>query len=379
MRIAFLSKRRYMGKDLIADRFGRFYELPRQLALLGHVVRGYCLDYHRMGAGRWEHPIDPGELVWQSRSLGRLPPLGLSRYLIWLHQQLREFRPDVLVGASDIPQLVLTHRLASMLGLPFALDLYDDFEGYGQAYIPGFVSALKAATRAADLLTVVSEPLKQKMEARYRVHAPVRVLPNAVDKAVFVPGSRVAARRRLQLPESARLIGTAGGLSRKKGVATLYSAWPEIASACPDAHLVVAGSIDRHLSVPPGPRVHHLGPLPHAEVAELFRALDVGVVTVLDSTFGRHCFPQKAYEMIACGLPLVAADIGVMSDLLADLPRARFAPRDHRALAQAVIHQLNCPTRLTPSMPDWKQLAVQLASDLSGLSSSEARGRIHRS
>jgi hypothetical protein len=41
MRIAFLCKRQYMGKDVILDRYARLYEIPYQLARLGHTVRGY--------------------------------------------------------------------------------------------------------------------------------------------------------------------------------------------------------------------------------------------------------------------------------------------------------------------------------------------------
>ena len=39
MKILVLSKRQYMGKDLLEDRFGRFWELPLELAQLGHDVQ----------------------------------------------------------------------------------------------------------------------------------------------------------------------------------------------------------------------------------------------------------------------------------------------------------------------------------------------------
>ena len=45
MRILVLTKRQYMGKDLLDDRFGRFRELPLELARLGHQVHGLCLSY----------------------------------------------------------------------------------------------------------------------------------------------------------------------------------------------------------------------------------------------------------------------------------------------------------------------------------------------
>lgn len=45
MRIAVFWKRRYMGQDVISDRYARLYELPRGLAELGHEVRVFCLSY----------------------------------------------------------------------------------------------------------------------------------------------------------------------------------------------------------------------------------------------------------------------------------------------------------------------------------------------
>ena len=47
MRILVLTKRQYMGKDLIDDRFGRFRELPLESARLGHELRGLCLNYRQ--------------------------------------------------------------------------------------------------------------------------------------------------------------------------------------------------------------------------------------------------------------------------------------------------------------------------------------------
>ena len=36
MKILVLTKRQYMAKDLIDDHFGRFWEVPFELAALGH-------------------------------------------------------------------------------------------------------------------------------------------------------------------------------------------------------------------------------------------------------------------------------------------------------------------------------------------------------
>ncbi|HEY3520428.1 MAG TPA: glycosyltransferase, partial [Rhodanobacteraceae bacterium] len=141
MRIAFLCKRRYMSKDVIVDRYARLYEIPFQLAKLGHEVRGYCLSYGVATEGEWEHEAAPGKLHWESRSLGRWKLPTLATYPHYVLRHVRGFRPDMIIGASDIPHVVLGAWVAKRLGVPFAADLYDNFEGFGQARIPGFVPA----------------------------------------------------------------------------------------------------------------------------------------------------------------------------------------------------------------------------------------------
>lgn len=367
MRIAFFCKRRYMGKDVILDRYARLYEIPYQLAKLGHDVRGYCLDYHASKepvrgmfnpakCSKWEHDVDPGSLSWQSQSLGSFNLPSLFGYPGYLLRQLREFRPNLLIGASDIPHVVLARWLSHHLSVPYWADLYDNFEGFGQARIPGFVRALRHAVRKASLVTTTSTPLRQMVVSDYAAHGTVISMPSSVDLQMFSPGSKVAARQRLGLPIDARLIGTAGGLYQDKGIEPLYLAWHGLAQAHPDLHLVLAGPFRKELPPPTGDRVHYLGNVTHTQVADLFRALDVGVISILDTPFGRYCFPQKAYEMLACGLPVAVTDIGEMSTLFASVPEARFPANDAAALTRVLAGQLDRP--VTPQIPihDWQAL-----------------------
>lgn len=360
MRIAFLCKRRYTGKDVIFDRYGRLYEFPRQLALRGYDVRCYCVDYHGRGRGKWMHNASPGTLIWNSWPLG--PPWvpAMMSYPWHLLKLLRKFNPDLIFGASDIPNVVLTQWLAGKLKRPYVVDLYDNFESFGQARIPFFNTLLAHAVRKASLVLTVSEPLRRKVQRDYAPLGNVEVFPNAINKDDFIHCDRTAAREELGLPVNAKLIGTAGGLSRMKGLATLYTAWPLIESSLPNAHLVLAGPIDPSFPPPLGPRVHYLGTLPSQTVATLYNALDIGVVTLLDDAFGCFCFPQKAYEMMACGLPLVSANVGVMADLLHGTPSSLYrhdAPDD---LLRAVLEQIQHPTPQQLQISDWQEIVANL-------------------
>lgn len=358
MRIAFLCKRRYMGKDVILDRYARLYEIPRQLACLSHEVKGYCLSYQGHDAGNWVHEAASGSLTWHSRSLGKWIVPALAAYPARLLGELRQFKPDALIGASDIPHVALGAWLSRKLDIPYVADLYDNFEGFGQARIPGMVGALRRSVRAAALVTTTSEPLRRLVVESYGAAGHVMAMPSAVDKQVFRQYDKQESRQELGLPLDAFLIGTAGGLYQDKGIGTLYEAWPEIAGALPQAHLVLAGPCD---IPPPGAgRVHYLGQLPHATTAKLFGALDLGVIYLRDTPFGRYCFPQKAYEMMACGLPLVAARVGVMPDLLTSAPDSLYDADSAGDLARAVRAQAQALKLADVAIEDWAQIVGRM-------------------
>lgn len=362
MRIAFLCKRRYMGKDVVLDRYARLYEIPRQLARLGHHVRGFCMDYHSPSSGEWAHDAAPGSLSWESHSLDALKLPKLISYPGKLLHTLRTFQPALLIGASDIPHVVLASWLAKRLGIPYAVDLYDNFEGFGQARIPGFVPALRHATRHAAVVATTSEPLRKLILQEYQAKGEVIAMPSSVELGVFHPGDKLAARRRFGLPIDARLVGTAGGLYRDKGIEPLYRAWATLATTEPELHLVLAGPYRAEFPPPHGERIHYLGNLPHSSVADLFRALDVGIISVLDTPFGRYCFPQKAYEMLACDLPVVAASVGAMKDLFSVTPHLLFEPGDAAGLSRSVVQQLENPVTTRVPIQDWETLIPKLES-----------------
>jgi glycosyltransferase involved in cell wall biosynthesis len=184
-------------------------------------------------------------------------------------------------------------------------------------------------------------------------------MPSTIDKAVFRSRPKAEARAALGLPLDAKLIGTAGGLHRDKGVGTLYDAWTRLVDD-PNIHLVLAGPAGRDCPPPQGDRVHYLGMLPHAQVAELFAALDVGVIYLRDTVFGRYCFPQKAYEMAACGCAIVAGRVGAMAHALRQCPQCLYRPDDAEDLARCIRRQLEHAERPQLHIDDWRTIIARL-------------------
>ena len=87
--------------------------------------------------------------------------------------------------------------LARRLGVPFVADLYDNFEGFGQARIPGFVRAFRSAVRRAHLVFTTSEPLREMVEKQYRPEGRVIAMPSTVDTSVFCARDKQLCRQEL--------------------------------------------------------------------------------------------------------------------------------------------------------------------------------------
>src|SRR5690606_20124221 len=188
MKIAFLCKRQYMSKDVILDKYARLYEIPNQLAHLGHEVECFCLSYQSHSEGTWDESSQQKKLIWHSKSYKGFKKVGLLTYPFLLLQRLKQYQPDIIIAASDIPHVVWGALCAKQLEVPFMADLYDNFEGFWQARIPGLRHLLRNAVRQANLVTTTSQPLADLVTQDYAAKGKVISMPSTIDKNIFLSG-----------------------------------------------------------------------------------------------------------------------------------------------------------------------------------------------
>lgn len=369
MRVLVLCKRRYTGKDLLSDRYGRLYELPKALASFGHQVAGLALSY-RLGDPIGDS-LPPKDVVdWHAGYALPWPPT----YLRQLEKLVQRFDPEMVWASSDVLHVILADRLAVRMGLPLVIDLYDDYEAFGLARLPGLTLRYRRACARADALTVVTHSLGKIMATRLSRPVPVNIIGNGVAPGSFRMRSKPEARTRLGLPQDCVLIGSAGALDASRGVQHLVNAFQRIRQDRTDTRLVLAGPRDRAFRPSGIEGIIDLGVLPHEEMPWLFSALDVGVVCNRDSKFGRACYPMKLAEMIACGVPVVAASVGDVPRILAYREQCLYSPDDSVQLAQRVRSQITNPMRADPeSVPTWHELGQLLSRTLESVSAARDR------
>jgi teichuronic acid biosynthesis glycosyltransferase TuaC len=363
MKILVLTKRQYMGKDLLDDRFGRFRELPLELARLGHVIMGLATSYRQRSEGTAidSDPPPNGQVIWQSFNL-------TNRFVPHLQQLFHraigiatEFNPDLIWACSDAYHAIFGAWLAERVRTKCVIDLYDNFEAFTATKIPGISSLFRRSTRRVQGVTCFSQLMADHVVQNYKRQKPTAVIESAVQKALFRSQDQGECRRRLKLPDEAHIIGTAGALHTSRGIDTLFQAYEHLAAENENLHLALAGPRERGVCIPNGPRVHDFGILPHDEVPCFINSLNVAVVCYRRSTQGDFSLPQKAYEMVACRVPLIAAAVGSMNEFLSKYPTCLYDPDRPKSLADAVRRQLQNKIIVNSEVPSWADSAKQLA------------------
>lgn len=362
MKILVLTKRQYMGKDLLDDRFGRFRELPLALAQRGHHMEGLALSYRRRKETKIEDISETGDarVGWQSINLVPGLRTGLIDYFKQARSLIRNFQPDVIWAASDAYHAILGYRLAQTFRIKCVIDLYDNFEAFGATKIPGVLSWFRKAVTNADGVTCFSQRLAEYIISSYPRHKPTAIVESGFAPNLFYLRNQSVCRQQLALPQDVRIIGTAGALHPSRDIESLFRAYELLAAEDNRLHLILAGPRPRSLRIPSGPRVHDLKLLPHSQVPLLINSLDVAVVGYRDTAQGRYSFPQKVYEMLACQIPIIAASVGSVQDILNISPRCLFEPENPVSLAGAARFQLEHKHIARFSPPTWEAMAGRL-------------------
>lgn len=359
----------------MSERYGRVYEFSSALAKLGHRVCGLALDYRRRGyAGPQPEPAGRNP-EWYSRNLFPNPVGGVRRYVATAARLVGEFSPDVVLSISDVYHVILGDWLARRYDIYHVADIYDNYEIFKAAGLPGAVALYRRALSRADGVVCVSRHLKNfVLESCTPVNEPV-VITNAVEKDIFTPQDRFACRRHLGLPVHKTLIGLGGAMFKRRGMEAIFQAHRMLVDSDPDIHLVLAGSTDETTAIPDSEYVHYLGKLDYGDMPRFYGALDVGIIINRDTSFARYCFPQKFYEMLACGVPLAVASIGDVCDMMQGCPQALFRPGDADGLARAIRAQLARPCRPEVEVLSWDRQGALLSEFLEKAGNRKTAGR----
>lgn len=204
---------------------------------------------------------------------------------------------------------------------------------------------LDACARAGGIITrsgSLSVLLAEAGVAREKLH-PVH---NGVDTRVFHGGDQAEARAALGLPAEGRWLLFVGNLLPVKDPAFLLRAFQKIATAHPGARLALAGrgalreSLEKTAAdLGISGRVRFLGPQDAAQIGAWMRAADLFCMTSRNEGL-----PNVILESQACGLPVVATDVGGIREVVDEPWKGSLVPLDDLdAWVAAALDHLSQP------------------------------------
>jgi glycosyltransferase involved in cell wall biosynthesis len=319
------------------------------LRLLQHTRRA---DYDPYVIGL----AGPGEISDQIAEMGiPVTALGGRRSvpdpaaLVKVTRILRRFRPDVVQTWMYHADLVggMAARAAGNPPVAWGLHHSDLSPEFNRR------STLLTARTCARLSSRLPAAIVCCAESTRRIHAAfgydaekMLVIPNGFDLEAFRPdpAARIAIRRELGLPETARLVGIIARFHPYKDHRTFLRAAGIVRARRDDVHFLLCGSRLNWENAELVKWIDQAGVRDRCflldrrrDVSTIQASLDVAC---LSSTC--EAMPLSIGEAMSCGVPCAVTDVGDAALLVGDTGRIA-PPRDPEALAAACLSLLTVP------------------------------------
>lgn len=321
--------------------------LARGLAARGHRVRivtlfaggelaGSLVDsavrHHSLSTTA---PGRPGRTAWAlARAPGRL------------RAALRSEPADVVVSALYSANVVSALAVGRS-GPPLVFSVRAARAQLGQVRRAMFRLAARLSRRTAAVVgntrAGLDDHIARGFSATHRA-----VIPNGIDTEQFrpVPAAGRAARDAWNLPEGVPVVGRVGRLTPVKDHETFLRAMAELRTSMSSLHVLCVGggppdfraSLERRAaSLGLDEVVRFTGACDREDLPGLYGAMDVAV-----SSSRSEGFPNVVAEAMACGVPVVATDVGGTAQVVGDAGTL-VPPADPTALSAAVRSALTKP------------------------------------
>ena len=274
--------------------------------------------------------------VWEGRREGWTAGAGTAARIALAEVRLaRRVRGDVdalVVGYPGQPDLAAARRAARGRPVVFnaLVSLHETLVDDRRRFRPGSIPARalltldRAALRAADLVVADTDAHAQFL-AQLTGRSDIAVCFVGAEERLFRPGWQARS------PFTTLFVGK---LIPLQGIETILAA-AELAPELP-FRLVGSGQLAQLLDARPA-NVEHLAWIEYERLPDELRRAGCALGIFGTTAKAQRVIPNKVFQALACGVPVVTADTPAARELLADGESALLVPPgDPDALADAV-------------------------------------------
>ena len=328
----------------------RFAMLGKALAGNGHSVvwwtANFSHHFKRYRSTGWRDirvcpgfdiRLVPTTAYFKNVSFGRL---RYEAIFAWRMRRaaLESPKPDIIIG-TDPSQIIgrACVNLSRCLDVPLMLDVFDLWPELFSLAVPAplrpaapalfypFTALRRANLRAADAVVSLCETYMQVARRETPALSPNRtaVIFNGINvsrQRQIIAEARADAQLRWPKRHGETRAVYAGTLGNNYDVSTLIESADILRKRSRTIRLYVAGvgplleQVQRYVARRPNGNLTYVGSLKPNELAGLYGTADVGLCAY--SAQSNVAMPDKAYDYMAAGLPIISSLKGELADLL---------------------------------------------------------------
>ncbi len=260
---------------------------------------------------------------------------------------MKAVQSSKIIHAHGHPYLtsLIAGKLAKRYHKPFVLTQHNTFIEYDNMFDTverlNDLAVGKASLKLADKITVVSNATKNYVLNLGADPNKVEVIHNGVDLHHFrpIPGKREEMRKKLGIPQNAKVVLTVRRIVYKNGIDTLIEAANIAVKANPNIVFLIVGIGPNKMSAEEQIRqlgieqnVIFAGFISSEELPYYYNTADFFVVP---SKSGEG-LPLVAEEALSCGLPVIATDVGGVGEIVTPKYGKLIPSNDPDAMAAAI-------------------------------------------
>lgn len=294
---------------------------------------------------------------------GKLKPFRPSRFYLWAkrhYHRLYDFLLPFYAGPAK-PDIIHTHlydlfevsshlRVATKFQIPFVWTIHGEVSSEASGFA-NLANALRNAVKKDVPIAIIYVGVKPSILDDLEKYQEIQIkhIPTGINLDEFsnISGCREVNRNKFGYSKNDFVFGYSGRLSWEKGVDILISTFSQVVKEKPNLQLLIAGDGSERTKLIHMVRnsdleknIQFVGEV--RNIVEVLSALDAYVQP--SRTEG---LPLSILEAMACKLPIIAANVGGIPNLITDgVSGLLIPPEDPFSLAQAMLRLVDSKSML---------------------------------